>query len=74
MESNVWGGTERTGGGKPPPPPNATSQRILELFGDEPGFSGIEGGIESGQCEIHMVKLLIHNKIFVYIINGECLY
>ena len=41
---------ERTGGGKPPPPPNATSQRILELFGDEPGFSGIEGGIESGQA------------------------
>ena len=35
---------------KPPPPPNATSQRILELFGDEPGFSGIQGGIESGQA------------------------
>ena len=41
---------ERTGGGKPLPPPNTTSQRILELFGDEPGFSGIEGGIESGQA------------------------
>ena len=39
---------EKTGGGKPPAPPKATSQRIIELFGDEPGFSGIQGGIESG--------------------------
>ena len=46
---------EKTGGGKPPPQPNATSQRIIELFGDEPGFSGIEGGIKSGHsgvCQI----------------------
>ena len=40
----------KTGGGKPPPPPKATNQRIIELFGDEPGFSGIQGGIESGKC------------------------
>jgi hypothetical protein len=40
----------KTGGGKPPAPPKATSQRIIELFGDEPSFSGIEGGIESGEC------------------------
>ena len=28
-------------GGKPLGPPNATSQRIIELFGDKPIFSGI---------------------------------
>ncbi len=39
----------KTGGGKPPAPPKATSQRIIELFGDEPGFSGIQGSIESGK-------------------------
>ncbi len=39
----------KTGGGKPPAPPKATSQRIIELFRDEPGFSGIRGGIESGK-------------------------
>ena len=41
---------KKTGGGKPPPQPKITSQRIINLFGDEPGFSGIEGGIESGEC------------------------
>ena len=40
----------KTGGGRPPAAPKATSQRIIELFGDEPGFSGIDGGIESGKC------------------------
>ena len=39
----------KTGGGKAPPPPKENSQRIIELIGDEPGFSGIEGGIESGE-------------------------
>ena len=43
----------KTGGGRPPAPPKATSLRILDLFGDEPGFSGIEGGIESGKCQCH---------------------
>jgi hypothetical protein len=31
------------------PPPNETSQRIIQLVGDEPGFTGIDGGIESGE-------------------------
>ncbi|XP_028392686.1 t-SNARE domain-containing protein 1-like [Dendronephthya gigantea] len=39
---------EKTGGGRPTAPPTSTSQRIIEIFGDEPGFSGIQGGIESG--------------------------
>ena len=39
----------QTGRGKAPPPPNETSQRIIQLIGDEPGFTGIDGGIESGE-------------------------
>ena len=40
----------KTRGGRPPAPPKATSQRIIELFGNEPSFSGIHSGIESGKC------------------------
>lgn len=39
----------QTGGGKPPAAPTATAQRIIDLSGDEPGFSGIPGGVESGE-------------------------
>ena len=39
----------QTGGGKAPAPPNETTQRIIQLIGDEPGFTGIGGGIESGE-------------------------
>ena len=50
----------RTGGGTAPQPPKETSQRIIQLFGDEPGFSGIEGGIESGELQLrNKIKLNI---------------
>ena len=39
---------QKTGGGRPPAPVKETSQRIINLFEDEPSFSGIPGGIESG--------------------------
>ncbi|XP_028413885.1 uncharacterized protein LOC114536735 [Dendronephthya gigantea] len=39
---------KKTGGGRPHQPLKPTVQRILELFGDEPSFCGIQGGIESG--------------------------
>ena len=39
----------QTGGGKAPPPPNETFHRIIELIRDEPGFTGIDGGIQSGE-------------------------
>ena len=54
---------EKTGGGKPPPPPKATSQRIIELFGDEPGFSEIEGSIKSGGCHVQVAQ---QNICFYY--------
>jgi hypothetical protein len=39
----------KTGGGKAPIAAKETSRRIIELFADEPSFSGIPGGIESGR-------------------------
>ena len=41
-------GRKKTGGGQQPAPPSNQSTRIINLFGDEPSFSGIPGGIESG--------------------------
>jgi hypothetical protein len=40
---------KKTGGGSAPAPVKETSRRIIELFEDEPSFSGITGGIESGR-------------------------
>ena len=41
-------GRKKTGGGQQPAPPFNQSTRIINFFGDEPSFSGIPGGIESG--------------------------
>ena len=38
----------KTGGGPKPSSPKGATQKIIELFGDDPSFSGIIGGIESG--------------------------
>jgi hypothetical protein len=49
----------KTGGGRTPAPPKATSQMIIELLGDDPGISGIQGGIEFGKCPLchaHLFK------------------
>ena len=65
----------KTGGGKPPPPPTATSHRIIELFGDEPGFSGIEGGMESGECESpHPQRKYLFKDGKLFEICGYCCY
>ena len=49
---------EKTGGGKAPAPVKPTNQRILSLLGDEPGFSGIQGGIESGKWLVMRKKYI----------------
>ena len=41
-------GRKKTGGGQQPASPSNQSTRMMNLFGDEPSFSGIPGGIESG--------------------------
>ena len=45
-------GRKKTGGGQQPAPPTSQSERIINIFGDEPSFSGIPGGIESGDQDV----------------------
>ena len=40
---------KKTGGGKQPDSPKGTTVKIIEIFGDDPSFSGITGGIDSGK-------------------------
>ncbi|KAJ7340357.1 hypothetical protein OS493_003101 [Desmophyllum pertusum] len=39
----------KTGGGEKPASPKSAIKRLIELFGDDPAFSGIPGGVESDQ-------------------------
>ena len=44
----------KTGGGEKPASPKSSTTRIIDLFGDDPAFSGIAGaGIESGKQLSH---------------------
>ena len=40
---------KKTGGGRQPEPPRGTTLKIIELFEEDPSFSGIFGGIDSGK-------------------------
>ena len=40
----------KMGGGPPPGEPSKTSKMIVKVYDNMPGFSGITGGFESGQC------------------------
>ena len=39
----------KTGGGRKPDSPKGTTVKIIQLFEDDPSFSGISGGIDSGK-------------------------
>ena len=39
----------QTGGGKKPVSPVSATKKIIDLFGEDPAFSGIAGGVESGK-------------------------
>lgn len=43
--------TKKTGGGPWPQPPSATSNKIIEIFGDTPQLNGLEG-FESGKMKL----------------------
>lgn len=47
--NNIANSRKKTGGGKRPASPKASSVRIIQLFGEDPSFSGIAGGIDSGE-------------------------
>ena len=39
----------QTAGGKKPASPVSATKKIIDLFGEDPAFSGIAGGVESGK-------------------------
>lgn len=40
---------KKTGGGKQPDSPKGATVKLIEIFGEDPSFSGITGGIDSGR-------------------------
>ena len=46
--SGIMYSQRKTGGGPPVKPPSTTTEKIINFLGDEPSFSGIPGGLESG--------------------------
>ena len=40
---------QKTGGGSKPVSPKGETKKIIDLFEEDPSFSGITGGIESGK-------------------------
>ena len=50
----------KTGGGPEAKPADATTEKLINLFHDEPSFSGIQGGFDSGEpsCSGKLVKCL----------------
>ena len=42
----------KTGGGRKPDSPKGMTVKIIQLFEDNPSFSGISGGIDSGKSQL----------------------
>ena len=50
----------KTSGGPPVKPPSAATEKIMNLLGDEPSFSGIPGGLESGVASCSGRLVMFH--------------
>ncbi|KAK2551329.1 t-SNARE domain-containing protein 1 [Acropora cervicornis] len=48
VHSKIATDRQKTGGGSKPISPKGETIKIIDLFGEDPSFSGIIGGIESG--------------------------
>ena len=46
--AGIMSSQRKTGGGPATKPPSLTTEKIINILGDEPSFSGIQGGFESG--------------------------
>ena len=51
-------------GVKKPDPQKRDSIKIIQLFGEDPSFSGISGGIESGKLFDKQISLLFTTFLF----------
>ena len=62
--NNIRSEKKKTGGGKKPDSPKRDSIKIIQLFGEDPSFSGISGGIESGKLFDKLISLLFATFLF----------
>lgn len=62
---NVAKQKRMTGGGQKPSSPKPTTKKIIDLFGDNPSFSGISGELESG--DVLIGKRMFCFTLFIYI-------
>ena len=53
---------KKTGGGKHPESPKGTTVKIIELFEEDPAFSGISGGVESGKPLYSCLQVKLRRK------------
>ena len=60
ISSGLKKSRKKTGGGPEAKPADATTEKLINLFHDEPSFSGIQGGFDSGEplCSGKLVKCL----------------
>ena len=60
INSGLKKSLRKTGGGPEAKPADATTEKLINLFHDEPSFSGIQGGLDSGEpsCSSKLVKCL----------------
>ena len=48
---------KKTVGGRKPDSPKGETLKIINIFGEDPSFSGIPGGIESGKLDVDKFRL-----------------
>ena len=62
--NNCASARKKTGGGQQPVSPKGTTRKIIELFGEDPAFSGIAGGVDSGK-RLQCLQLFPSNETVV---------
>ena len=70
INSGLKKSVRETGGGPEAKPADVTTEKLINLFRDEPSFSGIQGGLDSGEpsCSGKLVKCL--NRVLFYVFTA----
>ena len=68
ISSGLKKSRRKTGGGPEAKPADATTEKLINLFHDEPSFSGIQGGFDSREplCSGKLVKCLKYVLLFKF--------
>lgn len=69
--SGLMQSQRKTGGGPAAKPPTSTTSKIISLLGDEPSFSGIHGGFESGVCSSSSGKFIPIFRLYTNLLYSK---